>query len=60
MVYLYLSIESLKILFIHSAFNAKPVKIVHASTSSLVYLNWMIQQEGLMIFAIFRLFLTSL
>lgn len=56
MVYLYLSIESLKILFIHSAFNAKPVKIVHASTSSLVYLNWMIQQEDLMIFAIFRLF----
>lgn len=56
MVYLYLSIESLKILFIHSAFNAKPVKIVHASTSAWVYLNWMIQQEGLKIFAIFRLF----
>lgn len=56
MVYLHLSIESLKILFIHSAFNAKPVKIVHASTSAWVYLNWMIKQEGLMIFAIFRLF----
>lgn len=38
MVYLYLSIESLKILFIHSAFNAKPVKIVHASTSACIFL----------------------
>lgn len=43
MVYLYLSIEFLKIFFIYSVFNVKLVKIVYVSILVWVYLNWMIK-----------------